>query len=51
MVFELPRLHSIVIAIDLGNYKGCYWGDYDQDLLPRMPLLFLEELDLQVLCP
>jgi hypothetical protein len=50
MVFELPRLHSIAIAIDLGNYKGFYWGGDDEDRLPKMPLLFLEELDLQVLC-
>lgn len=50
MVFELPRLRSVAIAINLDNYKGVYWDD-DEDRLPKMPLLFLEELDLQVFCP
>ncbi len=50
MVFELPRLRSIAIATDLESHKESYWDD-DKDRLPRMPLLFLEELDLQVFCP
>jgi hypothetical protein len=51
VVFELPRLHSIAIAVDLENHRGVYWEYDDHDPLPRMPLHFFEELDLQVLCP
>jgi hypothetical protein len=44
VVFKLPRLHSVAISIDL-QYHMIYGGE---DRLPKMPLLFLEELDLQV---
>ena len=45
VVFELPRVHSIAISIDPGYHRVYWHGD---DRLPRMPLLFLEELDLEV---
>jgi hypothetical protein len=44
VVFQLPRLHSV--AMDVGSSAD--EDGYPLNVLPTMPLGYLEELDLQV---